>query len=385
MREAIFFLALASANSGISLRVVEPLLPRLASDFGVSISAASIVITAFGIASAIGSLLHGPLGDRFGKLRMATVAMAGAGAGSIACAFAPDIGALALLRFVTALFGSASVTLGMAYIGDRVPLAERQQVVARFVAGTISGQALGPFLGGLLTDLLGWRGSFLVLGGVFAAVAAILLVRTRPQWHAEARGGRGGINPLAAHARLLGSKTVRYVLATALVDSFLFFGAYSFVGAFLKIRFELSLTLIGAILAGFGVGGVLYTLSVGPLLRSLGQRGLVTWGGAICAAAFALIVLTPVWPPAMFGAVVLGFSFYMLHNTVQTKATEMAPQSRGAAVAIYASCWSLGQALGVAAMGVAAGWVGYAPAIIAFGLGFAALGLWMRDNLQRLS
>jgi predicted MFS family arabinose efflux permease len=384
MREAIFFLALASANSGISLRVVEPMLPRLASDFGVSVSAASIVITAFGMASAIGSLLHGPLGDRFGKLRMATIAMAGAGAGSIACAFATDIGALALLRFVTALFGSASVTLGMAYIGDRVPLVERQQVVARFVAGTISGQALGPFLGGLLTDLLGWRGSFLVLGGVFAAVAATLIVRTRAQWHAEPRGARGG-NPFTAHVRLLRSKTVRNVLGTALADSFLFFGAYSFIGAFLKIRYELSLTLIGAILAGFGVGGVLYTLSVGPLLRSLGQRGLVTWGGAICAAAFASIVLAPVWPPAVLSAIVLGFSFYMLHNTVQTKATEMAPQARGAAVAIYASCWSLGQALGVAAMSAAVGRVGYPAAIIAFGLGFAALGLWMRGNLHRLS
>jgi predicted MFS family arabinose efflux permease len=75
----------------------------------------------------------------------------------------------------------------------------------------------------------------------------------------------------------------------------------------------------------------------------------------------------------------------MLHNTVQTKATEMAPQARGAAVAIYASCWSLGQALGVAAMSAAVGRVGYPAAIIAFGLGFAALGLWMRGNLHRLS
>ena len=111
----------------------------------------------------------------------------------------------------------------------------------------------------------------------------------------------------------------------------------------------------------------------------------MTWGGAICAAAFASIVLAPIWQPAVLGAIVLGFSFYMLHNTVQTKATEMAPKARGAAVAIYASCWSLGQALGVAAMGAAVGRIGYPPAIIAFGLGFAALGLWMRGNLHRLS
>ena len=83
----------------------------------------------------------------------------------------------------------------------------------------------------------------------------------------------------------------------------------------------------------------------------MGQEGLVLWGGVICCVAFAITVVTPWWPVAMACTVVLGFSFYMLHNTVQIKATEMAPQARGAAVAIYASSWSLGQAFGVAVMG----------------------------------
>jgi predicted MFS family arabinose efflux permease len=80
----------------------------------------------------------------------------------------------------------------------------------------------------------------------------------------------------------------------------------------------------------------------------------------------------------------LGFSFYMLHNTLQTKATEMAPQARGTAVAMYSSAWALGQAIGTAVMGLAVGLGGYAPAIIAFGVGYLALGLWMRGNLNKL-
>ena len=384
MRETIFFLALASANSGISMRVIEPLLPRLAEEFGTTVAASSIVITAYGLSSAIGTLIHGPLGDRFGKLRLATLAMFGAAVGSIACAFAHAIVTLAVWRFITALFGSASVTLGMAYIGDRVPLADRQPVIARFVGGTIVGQALGPLFGGLLTDVMGWRGAFVLLGAVFAVVSATLFIRTRPQWQEEKRSGPGG-NPFTVHLRLLGVKRVRYVLGAALIDSFLFFGAYSFLGAFLKLKFDLSLTAIGAILAGFGIGGVLYTLMVRPLLRRFGQPGLVAWGGVICCIAFAAVVLTPVWAVTAIGTVTLGFSFYMLHNTVQIKATEMAPQARGASVAIYASFWALGQATGVAAMGVAVGAFSYAPSIIAFGIGFAALGLWMRTNLHRLS
>jgi YNFM family putative membrane transporter len=384
MREAIFFLALASANSGISMRVVEPLLPRLASDFGISISAAASVITAYALGAAIGTLAYGPLGDRFGKLRMATISLLGAGLASLACALAPDIGSLAAFRFITAVFGSSSMTLGMAYVGDRVPITERQPVIARFIAGTITGQSLGPLFGGLFTDLLGWRGTFVFLGLVFVVVSGTLLARTRARWSEELPLSSPG-SPYTVHLRLLAFSRVRFVLATAFIDTFFFFGAYAFLGPFLKLKFDLSLTLIGLILAGFGIGGVLYTLAVGPLLRALGQRGLVTWGGAMCFAFYAMATLVPVWQIALPCTIGLGFTFYMLHNTVQTKATEMAPQARGAAVSIYSGFWSFGQAMGVAAMGLVVSLVEYTPAIIAFGCGFFILGLWMRYNLHRLS
>ena len=384
MREAIFFLALASANSGISMRVIEPMLPRLATDFGISISAAATVITAYGLGGAIGTLAYGPLGDRYGKLRMAAISLFAAGLASFACALAQDVGSLATLRFVTAVFASSSMTLGMAYIGDRVPMAERQPVIARFIGGTIIGQSIGPLLGGLITDLLGWRGALTFVGTVFAVVSTVLFLRTRAQWTDEQRVISAG-SPFTAHLRLLRSSRVRYVLATAFADTFFFFGAYSFLGPFLKLKFDLSLTLIGAILAGFGIGGVLYTLTVRPLLRLLGQRGLVTWGGAICFACYLVATLTPVWQLTVPATIGLGFAFYMLHNTVQTKATEMAPQARGAAVSSYSGFWSLGQAVGVAAMGLAIEFIDYTPSIIGFGLGFLLLGLWMRGNLHRLS
>src|SRR3972149_1618226 len=181
MGEAIYLLALASGNSGISMRVIEPMLPPLATDFGTSISGAASVITAYSLGAAIGTLAYGPLGDRFGKLRMATLSLFGAGLASLACALASDIGSLAVFRFIAAVFGSSSVTLGMAYVGDRVPIAERQPMIARFIAGTITGQYLGPLVGGLFTDLLGWRGTLVFLGMVFVTVFGILLAAPRPQ------------------------------------------------------------------------------------------------------------------------------------------------------------------------------------------------------------
>jgi predicted MFS family arabinose efflux permease len=383
VREIIFLLALASANSGIALRAVEPMLPQLAADFGTSISATALIISAYAFAYAGSQLLYGPIGDRFGKLRVVTLSLAGAALGSLGCALAQDIASLAAMRLVTALFASTPVILGMAYIADRVALAERQPVIARFIIGTITGQALGPVAGGVLTDLIGWRGAFAVIGAVFAAVSAILFLRTRSLWSEEKRTASLG-NPMAIHLRLLESSRVRYVVSVGLIETFLFFGAFSFLGAYLKLRFDLSLSLIGLILAGFGIGGVLYGLGARRLLREFGQRGLVLGGGVACFAFYVLAMLTPAWEPFIVCTMGLGFSFYMLHNTLQTKASEMSPEMRGSGLALYSSGWAMGQALGVAAMGLAVGLADYGPAIIAFGAGYLALGWWMRGNLNKL-
>ncbi len=384
MRETIFLLALGSVNGGLALRVMEPMLPRLASEFGASVSATASVITAFAVGYAGGQLLHGPIGDRFGKLRVVTVCLGGAALACLGCALAQGIASLAALRFVAAVFASAATVLGMAFIGDRVALAERQLVVARFIGGTIIGQALGPFVGGMCTDLVGWRGTFLFVAFVFAAVSSVLFMRTRSEWGTSARASAAG-SPLTVYWRLFGSPRVRAIVSTGFADGFFFFGAYSFLGAFLKLKFDLSLTTIGAILAGFGAGGLLFSVTVKPLLQALGQRGMVLGGGLICCASYAIIVFTPLWQFAIPCTVALGYSFFMLHNTAQTKATEMAPQARASGVALYAATWSMGQAAGVAAMGFAVSLAGYAPSIVAFGAGFLALGAWMRANMQRLN
>jgi predicted MFS family arabinose efflux permease len=83
---------------------------------------------------------------------------------------------------------------------------------------------------------------------------------------------------------------------------------------------------------------------------------------------------------APFGCLLSGFGFYMLHNTLQTNATQMAPQRRGAAMALFASCLYLGQSVGVAlAGGAAQAWgttpliVGASALIVPTGFAFAAL------------
>ena len=374
-------LALASFNSGISLRFVEPMLPQLATDFGTSVSAASFVVTSFALAYAAAVLIQGPLGDRFGKLRVVTIGTALAGAASLACAAAWDVSSLAGARFLMAIFASAPMALGMAYIGDVVAIEQRQATIARFVAGSIFGQTLGPLFGGVFADWAGWRSSFVVLGAVFIVGAAVLYVRTRRDWPALVPGR---FSPLAIHKSLLARPAVRWLLGIGMVETFCFFGAYVFLGAFFRVKFDLSFTVIGLVLAGYGIGGLIYSALVPWLLRRLRDRGLVAAGGVLGCALFTATALAADWIYTVPCIIGLGIAFYLVHNTVQTKATEVAPDARASALALYASAWAIGQALGAAAGGTAVALVGYAPAIAAFGVGFAALGVWLRYNLWRL-
>lgn len=379
-REAIALLALAGFNAGISHRCVEPMLPQLASEFSTSVSAASIVMTTYAFAYAASLLTQGPLGDRYGKLRVVTIGMALAGIASIGCALSWDIGSLAAMRLATGMFASASVALGMAYIGDVVPVEERQATIAHFIGGSMLGQMLGPLAGGALTDWAGWRLSFALLGVAFLCVAAVLLLRTRAAWPA-ALGGPW--RPLAVYRGLWSRRAMRWLLAVGVAETFFFFGALAFLGAFLKARFDVSFTTIGLVLAGYGLGGLVYSFTARIFIRALGERGMVLAGGALGAALYAAVLVVPLgWTFAC--TVGLGLAFYLVHNTIQAKATEVAPEARGSAVALYASGWALGQALGVGAIGLAVAAAGYAAAILACGLGFGLLGLWLRGNLHRL-
>ena len=299
------------------------------------------------------------------------------------CAAATDLDSLIAWRFATGLFSSASMTLGMAYLADVVPAATRQPVLARFISGTIIGQSLGPFVGGALTDLFGWRSAFVALGAVFAIVAAVLGVGTRAEWRSEPRTSGPLFSPVR-HLAILRLPRARAVLVSVFIEMVLFYGAFSLLGAMLKARFDLPYTIIGALLAGFGIGGLIYTSAVRWMLARLGQRGCVIAGGFIGATCYLAILATPVWPVVGICTIGLGFAFYAMHNTLQTKATEMAPQSRATGMSLFSMAWAAGQAVGAGLMGAGASAFGYAPMIAGFAIAYAALGVGLRARLDRL-
>jgi len=192
----------------------------------------------------------------------------------------------------------------------------------------------------------------------------------------------GKFNPFARYRELLANQWVRVIVSTVGIEGFLFYGGLAFLGAYLKQRFDLGYGAIGLIVAGFSLGGLLYSVSVRALIRRLGEKGLVRGGGTVLLICFVGIVAAPTWWAAVPFFIAIGFGFYMFHNTLQTRGSEMAPHARGSAVSLFAFCLFLGQALGVAVFGGAIALLGYVPVLIGAGAGLALLGERFRRQLK---
>jgi predicted MFS family arabinose efflux permease len=379
MRLLIVALSLAGFIVVACMRVTDPLLPVIAGEFGVSVGQAGIVVTAYAVAYGLFLLAYGPLGDRYGKLRIIAITLTGAAFCVTACAYAGSLASLAALRFLTGVASAATVPLALAYIGDNTSMERRQATIARYMSGIIFGQMLGSALGGLLSDWFGWRAIFLLFGGATALAAVLVwgLVRNevRPMAPPAALRQAG-----ARYLGLVRDPKAADLLTAALVEGFCVFGGLAFVGALLHERHGLSFTLVGLSLLCYGLGGLVYSATAPLSLRYLGQRGMIVFGGILMAWSFIAIAISTAWTLCAIALAVLGFGFYLMHSTLQTLATEMVPSARGTSFALFAFALFAGQALGVAAVGWLIDREGYTLGLGLVGLGIGLLGLWMQGS-----
>jgi predicted MFS family arabinose efflux permease len=110
-------------------------------------------------------------------------------------------------------------------------------------------------------------------------------------------------------------------------------------------------------------------------VQRLGEVGLSRWGAVLLGVSLVAIGLAPAWWWAVPSCLGAGLGFYMLHNTLQINATQMAPERRGAALATFAFCLFTGQAVGVAIAGAMIERVGTSAVLVLGGIGVVIVGV----------
>ncbi len=385
-RSAILLLSLAAFASGISLRVTDPLLPRLAADFDVSLGAASYVITVFAIAYGVSQLFFGPLGDRFGKYLVVAWACVACGITATLCALAPNFPSLLGARLLAGGTAAAIIPLSMAWIGDVVPYDQRQPVLARFLIGQILGLSSGVLVGGLAADYFSWRLPFFGVALVFAAISvALFMLNRRLPDHARAvRIVEGSVvrRTAAEFGQVMAAPWARVVLLAVFLEGAFLYGGFAFIASHVHRVYQISLATAGSLVMLFGFGGLLFAIASRTLVRRLGEVGLSRWGGLLLGGSLLAIGIGPAWWWSIPGCFIAGLGFYMFHNTLQINATQMAPERRGAAVSAFASSFFMGQSVGVAVAGMLIEHFGTAVVLVISALGVMSVALGFGRKLS---
>lgn len=356
------------------MRLMDPLLPLLAADFGVGVAALAPVVAGFTLAYGAGQLVTGPLGDRYGKVRVAALALVLYGIGLAVSAAAWDLASMVVLRTATGLVAGAVIPLAIAWVGDAVPYEERQATIGRFLTGMVMAQLLVGPASGIVAELAGWRASFLLLAALALGVGLLLVVRAPPEAPRASARGLG----LGQYLVLLRAPAGRRLMGAAALDgAALFGGAFPFIGAYLIEGFALSPGQAGMVVAGFGLGAFAYTRLAKRLVARLGEKGLVGVGGAVIAAALAGMAAAPAWWVVALLQVPCGMAFYMFHGVLQARATEALPESRATAVSAFAMALFLGQSAGALAFGAVLHAAGYSAVFLLSAALTALLAAWV--------
>jgi len=141
--------------------MLAPAVQQVMDDFSTtSPTFATFVLSIFVLGFACGPLVLAPLSELYGRLVVYHTANVLFLAFTLLCGFAGNEGMLLAFRFLSGFAGVATITIGSGTIADLMPPEKRGKAVSIWAVGTILGPALGPIIGGFVTETAGWRWMF---------------------------------------------------------------------------------------------------------------------------------------------------------------------------------------------------------------------------------
>jgi predicted MFS family arabinose efflux permease len=380
MPPVLNIIALATFAASLSTRALDPVLPHVAGDFGVSIATAAGFASVFAFTFAIVQPVLGAAADLFGKARLMVVCLVLLGLANVLGALSSSFSLLFATRILAGVGAGGVFPISLGLTSDLVAPNKRQVAIGRTLAGSMTGNLLGASLSGLIGDLLGWRGVLAVLG-LLAVVASV----------AVAIGFRGGgltRTPAKVDLSVLrhGYRTIfanpnaRVCYSAVFIEGCCVLGLFPYVASFLFEQGVTSLSISGLVIAGFAVGGLFYTLSVSRLLPRLGVNVMMISGAVLMGLQLAIIAFGPRWQLQAVNFIFMGWGFYLLHGSLQVFASELSVEARATALSLHSFFFFMGQTVGPIAYGFGILNAGKIPAVltsavIIVALGFACAGL----------
>lgn len=344
------------------------MIPKIAADVGVDVKTAALLSSAFTFPYAFTQPVLGTIGDFFGKTRLMNASLAAVVTTTLICAFASNFSLLVAMRIIAGVCAGGIFPVGVAIVGDLVPVRERQVAIGRILAVGLTGNLIGAVISGVIGDLLGWRGVFLSIGGFGLIVAIIAFFAFRGL--GSSKGKPFNIAAVAAGYRsVFADPRAKICFGSVFFEGIIIHGMFPYVALLLLAGGLTHSSYAGIVIGGFGLGGIILALGLPVLIRRVTERQLMLTGAAGAAVAFVLISLNMAWYVQAAVFVLFGLGFYMLHNCIQVHVTDLSQTARGTAMSMHSSSFFSGQAIGPIYYGFAFGHFGLsAPPLLGAGV-----------------
>ena len=285
-------LAAACSLGPVSSLMLMPALPAIRADFGDTIAATQSVISVFLIVFAIGIPLAGPLSDRYGRRPLLVGGIFIFLIGSLLGALAPSLEVLVFARALQAIGCAATATVARAVLGDLYPDWRLARALARLTLVMMTGTAISPWLGGLITESMGWHAPLalmVVLAAIIGVAAFVALPETR------APSGRSSFRELGEASRVV---LRNRIFLSCVIDAGVIYAVYL---GFISIAPHIMSEMLGEPATSFGL--YLLLLSTGYFLGNMVVTRLKGHADLDRVARFGI------WLQA--GSVALAFAFVL--------------------------------------------------------------------------
>ncbi|MDA9440566.1 major facilitator transporter [Bradyrhizobium sp. CCBAU 51745] len=333
-RVVLLLLVVMTGIAPISLYILVPALPVLATNFGRDISIAQMTVSLYMVGIALSQLTMGPLSDRFGRRPVLLGGLALMVAASIACIFAQDLPQLIAARFFQALGGASGMVISRAIIRDIYERDRVASMISLVVAALMIGQMVSPLTGGLIETAFGWRAIFyaVTFGAVAVAIGiAIALPETRRDRAVGSGGFRSDVGGLIKSRAFIGYVMCQ-VLASQIIFTFAGGGPYIVVTQMGRTSAEYG--------AWFATTGFAYLVGNLLCVRFAPRHSLekLIWFGLalqLCGSLLNLLWSLTGWneaPSWLFGTqmiVMVGNAFVMANSAAG--AISVRPEAAGTA------------------------------------------------------
>lgn len=372
----VWVLVVANVVVALGYGVVAPVLPQYARHFGVSIAAATFVITAFAVMRLVGAPPAGFLVQRLGERPVYISGLIIVAVSTGACALAETYWQLLLFRSLGGV-GSAMFTVSSLGLMIRIsPTDARGRVAGLFSSGFMIGSVGGPILGSLTVGF-GLAAPFLIYGAALLVAAAVVFVSLRHSTLVAGSGDEGG--PPVPFRTVFRHRAYKAALLSNFATGWASFGLrIALVPLFVVEVLGRGPGAAGLALTAFAVGNISVVIPSGHLSDRLGRRKLLIFGLTLAAVSTTLVGFTTSLPVFLVAAYVAGAATGIFVSPQQAAVADVVGnKSRGGtAVATFQMMADLGAIGGSLLVGLIAQYFSFSWAFVISGaiLLVAALG-----------